>query len=100
MPNYREPEKGSYVKFNMPDWFNTQEAKEILSQASLTGLPTTHIRGKQPSQYSQLLIPFDDGESPFKKQFMEHTWLALCAKAVKMHVNHGLIWLTNYKEIK
>ena len=100
MPSNREPEKGSFVKLNLPDWFNTKEAKEALNQAYNTGLPTSHIRGKEPNEKSQILIPFDDGDSPYKRLFSEYIWITICAKASKMHMNHGLLWLTNYKDLK
>ena len=94
-----EVEKGSYLKINLPDWFSSVEGKEVLVSFPRIGLPTTHIVGKAASMHSQILIPFNDGDSVYRKVFPEYVWYSICAKAVKAQFNHGWIWITNNKEV-
>jgi len=90
-----DSEKGHFLRISFKDWFNTEEAKEILRGAGKTGTPTFHITGNPLNRKSGIIIPFDDGDSEYKRIFDDSTWFLICARAAKNHFNHGLIWLTN-----
>jgi hypothetical protein len=90
-----ETEKGHFLRISFKDWFTTDEAKEVLRTAGKTGLPTFHITGNPLNRKSGIVIPFDDGDSEYKRIFNDSTWFLICARAGKNHFNHGLIWLTN-----
>jgi len=93
-----ETERGHYIKMDVSDWLKTQDGKNLLSSCPRIGLPTMHIPGKNPSRHSQILLPFEDGESQFKKYFTDYMWYSICAHAIKHQFHHGLIWLVNEKE--
>lgn len=98
MPRIYDPEKGHFLKVSLKDWFASEEASTILRDCGKIGLPTTHITGKKPNAMSGFILPYDDGDSRYKKVFYDHTWLLLCAKASASHFNHGLLWITNEQE--
>ena len=90
-----EVEKGHFLRIGFKGWFDTEEAKEVLRNAGKAGMPTFHINGNPPNKKSGIVIPFDDGDSEYKRLFEDSTWYLICAKASKSHFNHGLIWLAN-----
>lgn len=89
------PERGHFLKIGFQDWFQTEEAREILRDAHKLGLPSTHMAHKEPNKMSGIIFPFQDGDSRYKKIFFEPTWFRICAKASAAHFNYGLIWLAN-----
>jgi len=98
MAKNMDVERGHYIKMDISEWLKTPEGRELLLSCPRTGMPTTHIFGKNPSKHSQIILPFEDGDSKYKRCFTDYMWYAICARAVKHQFHHGLIWLTNDQE--
>ena len=84
---------------NAPEWFQDAEFVRFLDSPHST---TWHVKGEVPSEYSDLFVTYDHGDSNDYQpgsdlpSIPEHIWDQIVAKADELGFTYGVIWIQNF----